>query len=103
MEGLARCKTTAAAFESAVGQSILAKPLARLARRLCQLHPLGRWTLRGIVGAEFGSSASTFSATTIVRPPAIGIPSAINTVVFTQGLASARPDERSRLFRRHSR
>src|SRR5262249_36771259 len=44
----------------------------------------GRWTLRGIVGAEFGSSASTFSTTTIVTPPAIGIPGAINTVVLTQ-------------------
>ena len=44
----------------------------------------GRWTLRGIVGAEFGNSASTFSTTTSVTPPAIGIPGAINTVVLTQ-------------------
>ena len=44
----------------------------------------GRWTLRGIVGAEFGNSASTFSTTTSVIPPAIGIPGAINTVVLTQ-------------------
>ena len=44
----------------------------------------GRWTLRGIVGAEFGSSASTFNTTTIVTPPAIGIPGVINTVVVTQ-------------------
>ena len=44
----------------------------------------GRWTLRGIVGAEFGNSASTFSTTTSVIPPAIGIAGAINTAVLTQ-------------------
>jgi hypothetical protein len=45
----------------------------------------GRWTLRGIVGGEFGSSASTLSTTTFVVPPAIGIPGSINTFALRQG------------------
>jgi hypothetical protein len=46
---------------------------------------LGRWTLRGIVGAEFGNSASTYYTATGVIPPAVGIPGVINTTVFAQG------------------
>jgi hypothetical protein len=41
----------------------------------------GRVTLQGIVGAEWGNSASTYYTTVV--PPAIGVPGAIST--FTQG------------------
>ena len=45
----------------------------------------GRWTLRGIVGAEFGNSASTYFTTTGVIPAAVGIPGLVSTTTFAQG------------------
>ncbi|TMJ34006.1 MAG: hypothetical protein E6G96_03160 [Alphaproteobacteria bacterium] len=44
----------------------------------------GRWTVRGIAGAEFGNSASRVSTTTVVIPPAVGVPGVIATNSLVQ-------------------
>ena len=45
---------------------------------------LGRWSLRTIIGAEFGNSASQSFSSVYVTPPAIGIPGAITTATLVQ-------------------
>jgi hypothetical protein len=44
----------------------------------------GRWTLQGIIGAEFGNSASNVIQAVTITPPTIGIPGSIVTTTFIE-------------------
>jgi hypothetical protein len=46
---------------------------------------IGRWTLQGIAGVEFGNSVSTAASVTTTIAPQIGVPGLVTTTTLVQG------------------